>query len=389
ANTILTRRFLNELPAWVSLVIGALFSLVLWFVLGRLKTLAGVSVGFAGFVALMAAIGAFYAGTGIFPGALGPGLTVFLTVLGLTLMKFWGSEAEKRYIRGAFSTYLSPDVIKELEADPDKLKLGGEKRLMTAMFTDVKGFSTISEALDPNELVTLLNQYLTGMSDIILDAAGTIDKYEGDAIIAFWGAPLPSERHAQAAAESALLMKKAETAMNARLAQEKVHPGPLLTRIGINSGEMTVGNMGTERRMNYTMMGNAVNLAARLEGVNKQYGTWILTSQATRDSLDDSILLRKLDRVAVVGIRLPVRLFEIVCRSADATDAVREKISVFEKGIDAYEARDWDGAQRLFERVLAIDPADGPARTFVERTAQSRAAGFGPEWDGVYRLTTK
>ena len=283
ANTILSRSFLNELPTWISLVIGALLSLVLWFVLGKLKTLAGVSVGFASFVALMAAIGAFYAATGIFPGALGPGLTVFLTVLGLTLMKFWGSEAEKRYIRGAFSTYLSPDVIKELEADPDKLKLGGEKKLMTAMFTDVKGFSTISESLDPNELVTLLNQYLTSMSDIILDAAGTIDKYEGDAIIAFWGAPLSSERHAQSAVESALLMKKAEAAMNERFAREKLHPGPLLTRIGINTGDMTVGNMGTERRMNYTMMGNAVNLAARLEGVNKQYGTWILTSQATRD----------------------------------------------------------------------------------------------------------
>jgi adenylate cyclase len=389
ANTILSRSFLNELPTWISLVIGALLSLVLWFVLGRLKTLAGVSVGFAFFVALMAGIGAFYAATGVFPGALGPGLTVFLTVLGLTLMKFWGSEAEKRYIRGAFSTYLSPDVIKELEADPDKLKLGGEKKLMTAMFTDVKGFSTISEALDPNELVTLLNQYLTGMSDIILDAAGTIDKYEGDAIIAFWGAPLYSERHAQSAVESALLMKKTEAAMNQRFASEKVHPGPLLTRIGINTGDMTVGNMGTARRMNYTMMGNSVNLAARLEGVNKQYGTWILTSQATGDALDDTILLRKLDKVAVVGIRLPVRLFEVVTRRSDATEAVLEKISVFEKGIDAYEVRDWDGAQRLFERALAIDPDDGPTKIFVERTTQSRAAGFGPDWDGVYRLTTK
>jgi adenylate cyclase len=136
-------------------------------------------------------------------------------------------------------------------------------------------------------------------------------------------------------------------------------------------------------------MGNAVNLAARLEGVNKQYGTWILTSQATRETLDDTIVVRKLDKVAVVGIRLPVRLFEIVCSRAEATDAVLEKLSVFEKGIDSYETRDWDGAQRLFERALAIDPADGPAKTFVERTAQSRAAGFGPDWDGVYRLTTK
>ena len=308
ANTILTGSFLNELQPWISLAIGAAFALLLWFILSRMGTLAGVSVGFALFVVLMAGIGGFYAATGIFPGALGPGLTVFLTVLGLTLVKFWGTEAEKRYIRGAFSTYLSPEVIKELEANPDKLKLGGEKKVLTAMFTDVRGFSTISETMDPNELVTLLNLYLTGMSDIVLDARGTIDKFEGDAIIAFWGAPLYFEDHAPSTVGAALRMKRAEFEMNERFKKDKLASGPLLTRIGINTGDMTVGNMGTARRMDYTMMGNAVNLAARLEGVNKQYGTWILTSQSTREAVDDSILFRKLDRVRVVGISTPVRL---------------------------------------------------------------------------------
>jgi len=389
ANTILTGSYLNELQPWISLVIGAAFALLLWFILSRMGTLAGVSVGFAFFVALMAGIGAFYAATGIFPGALGPGLTVFLTVLGLTLVKFWGTEAEKRYIRGAFSTYLSPEVIKELEANPDKLRLGGEKKVLTAMFTDVRGFSTISETMDPNELVTLLNLYLTGMSDIILDARGTIDKFEGDAIIAFWGAPLYFDDHAPATVGAALKMKRAEAEMNERFKRDKLAPGPLLTRIGINTGDMTVGNMGTARRMDYTMMGNAVNLAARLEGVNKQYGTWILTSQSTREAVGDSIQFRKLDQVRVVGIKTPVRLFEVVCFRAEATDQLLEKIAVFEKGIDAYEGRDWEGAARLFERAQAIDPADGPAKTFLERAAQGRAAGYGPEWDGVFSLTSK
>jgi adenylate cyclase len=389
ANTILTGAFLNELRPWISLVFGAAFALLLWFLLSKMGTLAGVSVGFGLFVALMVGIGVFYASTGVFPGALGPGLTVFLTVLGLTLVKFWSTEAEKRYIRGAFSTYLSPDVIKELEANPDKLRLGGEKKRLTAMFTDVRGFSTISETMDPNELVSLLNNYLTGMSDLILDTRGTIDKFEGDAIIAFWGAPLYFENHAMSAAGAALRMKQAEAEMNERFKRDGLAPGPLLTRVGVNTGDMTVGNMGTARRMDYTMMGNAVNLAARLEGVNKQYGTWILTSQSTRDALDDSILLRKLDQVRVVGIGTPVRLFEILCFRADAEDRVLEKVALFESGIEAYESRDWDGATRTFERVLAIDPKDGPAATFLGRTAQSRAAGYGPDWDGVFSLTSK
>jgi adenylate cyclase len=304
-------------------------------------------------------------------------------------VRFWGSEAEKRYIRGAFSTYLSPDVIKQLEADPDKLKLGGEKKLLTAMFTDVKGFSTISEKMDPNDLVSLLNLYLTRMCDLILDARGTIDKFEGDAIIAFWGAPLAFDDHAMGAARSALRMKQAEAQMNEQLVRDKLAPSPLLTRIGINTGDMTVGNMGTARRMNYTMMGNAVNLAARLEGVNKEYGTWILTTDATRAQLDETIVVRKLDRVRVVGISTPVRLFE-VASFRDQTDPKQlEKIVLFEQGIDAYEARDWERAIARFRDVLAIDPNDGPAKTFLERTDWNQAADLGDEWDGVFTLKTK
>jgi adenylate cyclase len=389
ANTILSGSFLNEWPSWLSFLLGALVALGASVLMTRLGTLPGVLVGFGVFLALIVAVGVGYVATGVYAGALVPGGTVFLSILGLTLVRFWGSEAEKRYIRGAFSTYLSPDVIKQLEADPDKLKLGGEKKFLTAMFTDVKGFSTISESMDPNDLVSLLNLYLTRMCDLILDARGTIDKFEGDAIIAFWGAPLAFDDHAMGAARSALRMKQAEALMNEQLVRDRLSPSPLLTRIGINTGDMTVGNMGTARRMNYTMMGNAVNLAARLEGVNKQYGTWILTTEATRGQLDESIVVRKLDRVRVVGIHTPVRLFEVVS-FRDQTDGKRfEKIGLFEEGIDAYETRDWERAIARFRAVLAIDPDDGPAKTFLERTDWNQAADLGPDWDGVFTLTTK
>ena len=187
-------------------------------------------------------------------------------------------------MRNAWGHYLSSEVINDLLANPEKLNLGGEKKFITAMFTDVRGFSTISEVLDPTALVHLINLYLTEMSDIILELRGTIDKYEGDAIISFFGAPVDLPDHARRACMAAIRMKRAETALNERFLAEKLAPSALHTRIGINTGEMTVGNMGTPQRMDYTMMGSSVNLAARLEGVNKQYGTWILISEITQDS---------------------------------------------------------------------------------------------------------
>ena len=389
ANTILTGAFLTEWPQWGSFILGAFWSLVAAFILVRQKTLKGVIWGFVIFALLILGVELIYIIFGIYLGVFVPGITVFLTVIGLTLIRFGGTEAEKRYIRSAFSTYLSPDVIKQLEADPDKLKLGGEKKVLTAMFTDVRGFSTISEKMDPNDLVSLLNHYLTQMSDLILDTRGTIDKFEGDAIIAFWGAPLSFEDHALSAVNAALRMKLAETTMNEQLIRDKVAPTPLLTRIGINTGEMTVGNMGTARRMDYTMMGNAVNLAARLEGVNKEYGTWILTTQTTRDLLDDSILVRKLDRVRVVGINTPVRLFEVIAFRAGTSGMILDKITRFEKGIDAYENQDWEGARKAFESVLELDPADGPSLTFLKRTQANKASGMPGDWDGVFSLTSK
>jgi len=176
---------------------------------------------------------------------------------------------EETFIQGAFSRYLAPEIISEIVKDPDKLNLGGEKREMTAIFTDIQGFSAISEQLDPAHLVRLLNKYLTAMSNIIMENLGTIDKYMGDAIIAFFGAPLFNAEHGALACRSALAIKAAEKELNEIIINEKMSPVPIFTRIGINTGEMVVGNMGAEKKMDYTIMGNAVNLASRIEGVNK------------------------------------------------------------------------------------------------------------------------
>ncbi|MCL2804997.1 MAG: adenylate/guanylate cyclase domain-containing protein [Treponema sp.] len=262
---------------------------------------------------------------------------------------------------------------------------------MTAIFTDVKGFSTISEALgDPAKLVSLLNKYLSAMSDVVLDEKGTIDKYEGDAIIAFFGAPLEMSDHALRACVSAIKMKKIETELNKVIMEQNLSPIPLLTRIGINTGFMVAGNMGTANKMNYTIMGNAVNLSARLEGVNKQYGTWILASHETVRETGDVLLYRKLDRVRVVGINEPVRLCELIDIAETACENDKKRVLIFHEALDHFEKRNWKLAAEGFRDALSFKPQDDePAKMYLERSEKYIITPPEDTWDGVFNLTSK
>jgi adenylate cyclase len=326
------------------------------------------------------------------------------------------SEQEKQFIRKALSTYTSPAVADVIIRDPSLFTLGGDRRNMTAIFTDIRSFSTISESLknpetgeaDPRRLVNLLNVYLTKMSDIILDNQGTIDKYEGDAIIAFFGAPLPMDDHALLACRSAIAMRKAEFAfnreakergliddevlqalVNKKIIKSRDDPTPIMTRIGVNTGSMVVGNMGTETKMNYTIMGNAVNLTARLEGVNKQYGTVILSSEDTIRETEDKILSRRLDRVRVVGLTEPVRLYELIDTREDASAAQTEMVRLFHEALDVFEKRDWTAAKEGFLKVLNLAPADGPTALYLDHCERFRQTPPETAWDGVFNLSDK
>jgi adenylate cyclase len=346
-----------------------------------------VALGFV--VALMAAGAGFFLLTGWYLNLLTPVLTVLVTFLVLIVVKFLLLEKEKTYIRNAFSHYLSTDVINELISDPDKLALGGQKKYITAMFTDVRGFSTVSEQMDPTDLVKLLNAYLTEMSNIILDLKGTIDKYEGDAIIAFFGAPVDFQDHAYRACLSAVRMKKVERYINEHFVGQKLSPSPLYTRIGINTGEMVVGNMGTAQKMDYTIMGNSVNLAARLEGVNKQYGTWILASETTHNESGGAFLARQMDRVRVVGINQPVRLYELIDEKSNADASIVEAVELFHQGQSHFEAKRWDEAIETFQQVQRILPGDGPSEVFIKRCQEFKKKAPPESWDGVFNLTIK
>jgi class 3 adenylate cyclase len=292
-------------------------------------------------------------------------------------------------LRRAFSTYLSEDVVEEIVSDPTRLQLGGVKRNMTALFTDVTNFTTIAESLSPEHLVDLLNYYLSSMSDIVLEQKGTIDKYEGDAIMAFFGAPLDLPDHALRACVAAINMKRLEVAVNKHILSKGISPSPLLTRVGINSGDMVVGNMGTTKKMNYTIISNAVNMASRLEGVNKQYGTWILSSETVVQATEERLLTRRLDRIRVVGMHEAVRVYEILEMKEDASSILQEMVYRFHKAMDLFEERNWQNAGQAFKQVLEIFPDDGPSHLFIDRCHQYREYPPAEDWDGVFNLTEK
>jgi len=292
-------------------------------------------------------------------------------------------------MRQAFSTYLSEDVVEEIISDPARLQLGGVNRHMTALFTDIKGFTSIAEKLTPNHLVDLLNYYLSTMSDIILEQKGTIDKYQGDSIVSFFGAPLELDDHALRACSAGIIMKRIESDVNKYVLEKGISPTPLLTRIGVNTGEMVVGNMGTQKKMNYTIISNAVNLASRLEGVNKVYGSWILASESTIQETKGKLLTRRLDRVRVVGINEAVRIHEIMEIKADASDALFEQVYLFHKALDLFEARNWQDAEAAFNQVLKTYPNDGPSKHYIKRCQQYQKFPPAADWDGSFNITEK
>ena len=388
-DTILSESFINLLGHWWRVLFLFVFIPLFFFASNRLSPVLRASAGFAVTIIIFFGAAALLRFTGNYWGPLGAVFAMSGAVIIREIVSYAGSEKEKSFIRTAFSTYVSGEVVKEIISDPSRLQLGGTKRHMTAIFTDVKGFSTISEQLEPEDLVSLLNRYLSAMSDVVLAEKGTIDKYEGDAIIAFFGAPLELPDHALRACIAAITMKKIEKELNKTIMEQELSPTPLLTRIGINTGYMVAGNMGTANKMNYTIMGNAVNLAARLEGVNKQYGTSILASEETVLETGDHLFTRKLDRVRVVGINEPVRLYELLDTAEHAGDQQKKLVQVFHEALLNFESQNWKQAAEGFREALAVDNGDHPSKIYLDRCEEFIAKPPRDNWDGVYNLTSK
>ncbi|MBF0379410.1 MAG: CHASE2 domain-containing protein [Magnetococcales bacterium] len=294
---------------------------------------------------------------------------------------------QKTMIKGAFGQYLSPKVVDILVNDPSKLSLGGEQREMTAFFSDVAGFSSISEKLTPQELVQLLNEYLTAMCDIIANYDGTVDKFEGDAIIAFWGAPLTQEDHAVRCCHAAIDMEKHMINLRVKL---KAENRPNMTvRMGINSGLMVVGNMGSASRMDYTIMGDAVNLAARLEGANKFYSSGTMISDSTYQLAKDQIEARELDTVRVIGKKEPITIYQLMDKKGQVTGERAEMLEHYYRGTAEYKARRYSDAIAHFIKALEVIEDDGPSLTYLERCKEYMENPPADDWDGVFNFTSK
>jgi adenylate cyclase len=286
---------------------------------------------------------------------------------------------EKRWLHQAFTHYVSQEVVETLMAHPERFELGGVELEATVMFADLAGFAAIAQNMVPRDLVNLLSDYFTPLTDIVLAHGGTLDKYIDSRLMAVWGAPLPQADHARRACQAALAMqRRIEDDLRERQARGQAFLG---LRLGLHSGQVVAGNVGSRERFNYTIMGDTVNLAHRLQEVNRHYGTHLVLSDATRSLAGPGLLMRELDQVQVRGRKQPVTIFELVW-TAPGEEAPLW-LSSFEEGRAAYLARDWQKATAYFEEVIRLKPEDGPATLYLRRCRRYLEAPPPPDWQGV------
>ena len=310
----------------------------------------------------------------------------FFLVFGVSATYSYYAEGKKRrMIRHVFSRYMSEDLVRELEAHPERAKLGGVRQHITIFFSDLANFTGLCEQSTPENIVGLLNEYFTVMTEIILEAKGVIDKYQGDGIMAFWGAPVLVQDHAVMACLAALRCQQNMKSINRR--REKDGQSPLHMRIGLHSGEAIVGNMGSARRFDYTIVGDNVNVASRLEGLNRSFGTDIIISETTREQAGGRIVARELDLIAVKGRERPIRIFQLLGEKDQIAESDERGKMLFEEGLGLYRMRRFGEAQTRFEDAVRINPGDQPARAFVRRCQDLRATPPPPDWDGVTRAS--
>lgn len=360
--------FISLLAGVAVSVLRKIWKIILFFVFGLIFPLA---------VACLAFISGYWLEL-IFPE-----FGVLLTLVSASLLNYSFEGRERRFIKSVFRHYLSPEVIERIIENPSLLHLGGEQREITSFFSDVAGFTSISEKLTPEELVRLLNAYLSSMTDIILSSGGTLDKYEGDAIVAFWNAPLDQPDHALRACRVVLTCQKHLAELRSDFHKQFGHE--IFMRIGLNSGPAVVGNMGSSQRFDYTAIGDTVNLAARLESACKQYRVPNLIGEATYERIREEIVVQEVDILRVVGKKRPVRVFQIIEEKGKISSSELERIETFHLALEAYRLQDWERAISLLEK-LGASPL---AQMYLGRCLSLRLAPPPKDWDTVYELKTK
>ena len=327
----------------------------------------------------------FHFGNLVLP--LASGITMIGLLFALNMSYGYFVEARgKRQITGLFGQYVPPELVDEMAKNPEHFSMEGESREMTVLFSDVRGFTTISEGLEPRELSQLMNEFLTPLTEVIYRHRGTIDKYMGDAIMAFWGAPLPDPLHPRHAVLAALGM---QAALRRLAPQFRARGWPeIRIGVGLNTGRMSVGNMGSKVRLAYTVMGDAVNLASRLEGITKQYGVDIIVGENTRNAVPD-VVFREIDRVRVKGKDVAVAIYEPLGLAGEVDQAQLDEIKVFGQALRLYRAQDWDRAELQMINLQQRHPEVQLYSVYLERIAALRARPPGSGWDGAWNFETK
>jgi len=313
-------------------------------------------------------------------------LTVsWIYILNMVFGYFFETRS-KHHMNDLFGQYVPPDLVTEMALDPQNYSLASEKRDLSVLFSDIRGFTTISENLDAVDLSDLLNRFLTPMTEVVHVTHGTIDKYMGDAIMAFWGAPVHDTEHAANAVKAGLAMLKALKALNVELEAEGMQP--LKVGVGINSGPMAVGNMGSRFRRAYTVLGDAVNLGSRLEGLTKYYGVDLIVSDVTKQAADQ-YLYREIDMVRVKGKNKPVTIYDTQGLKGEVEDQWVDRATRFQGVLDLYRNQNWDGAEAALKELQADEPDATLYQLYLQRIDHFRSTPPAPDWDGVFTHESK
>lgn len=381
-QTILDKVYIWRTPPLFILLLDILLAIIIFQLVGAVKPLRGLGISSILVFALIAFTFLSFAYWNLWSDMVSPLAAVIAAYLGASIYYYLLERRERVRIQNMFAHYVPDKVLAELISKPELLKLGGERRRLTMLFADIEGFTSISETLNPEALVSFLNEYMTSMTEIIHVHQGIIDKYEGDLIMAEFGAPVYFADHARNACLAALKMQENVYLMRSRWAQEG--KPEIRIRIGINTGQVIIGNLGSRDLFDYTVLGDAVNLCARLEEANKLYGTGILISRSTREEIPATMVTRDLGDLRVRGRGELVRVFELLAEEeSKLVKEQRELLSLFQQGFTCFQSQDWRQAISYFEKALAIVPHDQPSRFLLERCRKFDTNPPGADWEGI------
>ncbi len=383
-NTLLNRTFLQTEESWVTVVTISLLSI------GTTIILSLVGILFGAIIVILVIIGyiiyTFVSfDVGIIRNVLFPILSLLSVYVAITIYKYFNEFNQRRFLRKAFAYYVPPSVLEEIIKSPEQLSLGGQQREMTVLFSDIEGFTSLSEDMSPEEVSQMLNYYLNRVSKQIFEYNGVIDKFVGDAVVAFWNAPLTDEDHAMNACRAAIGMRHEVRMMQDEM--KKMGVDHFNARIGVNTGEMVVGNMGSDMRFNYTVLGDNVNLGSRLESINRQYDTGVMISESTYQAVKGRVVVRRIDTVVVKGKKKGVNIYELL-GIGDPSGQEADLIEQFEAARKLYEKGEFKKAHTQFEHLAGMYPDDGPTKIYLNR-CQKFIDHPPTQWDGIYRLTNK